>query len=116
MKKERDRGYGSGLVISSEVPDYLVGRVLTVVEALGLKESQEKSVKDILKNEIYGLLSQSHNRYDCAYIMGGLHNQIRYALEDFEEETIGKVTLSSSSNPVSYGDDYEWTVSYKKIV
>lgn len=31
----------------------LEGRVLTIIESLGLKDSQEKAVKDLLRNEIW---------------------------------------------------------------
>jgi len=35
--------------------DYFLGRVLTLVETLGLGETQEKAFKDIIKQEIWSL-------------------------------------------------------------
>lgn len=35
--------------------DYFLGRILTLVETLGLPETQEKAFKDIIKQEIWSL-------------------------------------------------------------
>jgi hypothetical protein len=43
----------SGVVLSSDKVNYLVGRLLTIIDAMGLEENQEKSAKDLIKNEVY---------------------------------------------------------------
>lgn len=35
--------------------DYFLGRVLTLIETLGLNETQEKAFKDIIKQEVWSL-------------------------------------------------------------
>ena len=54
---ERSIGYGPAYVIKDTEPDYLVGRLLTIVEAVGLPEQQEKSLKR-LKDRKMGRTSQ----------------------------------------------------------
>lgn len=44
---------GGGYIFSGHMVDHLVGRVLTHIETLGLRESQEKAIKDLLKQEIW---------------------------------------------------------------
>jgi len=45
-KKDRNIGFGHGYVVNDDLPGFLIGRLFTLVEALGLKETQEKSFKD----------------------------------------------------------------------
>ena len=77
-KDERNQGYGPGYVISADRPDYLVGRILTLIEAMGLPEKQEKSLKDILKGEVYTTLLD----VEITWISGGLHT----ILKEFESK------------------------------
>lgn len=35
--------------------DYFLGRVLTIIETLGLPQSQEKAVKDLVRQEVWYL-------------------------------------------------------------
>ena len=72
---ERNVGYGPAYVVKGDAPDYLVGRLLTIIETVGLPEKQEKSIKDLIRSEVYGQLELS------TWIDGGLHNIIK----DFNE-------------------------------
>jgi len=38
--------------------DYFLGRILTMIETLGLNENQEKAFKDIIKQEVWSLWEQ----------------------------------------------------------
>lgn len=49
--------YGYGYVIHQSVPSTLAGKLLTLVEAMGLRESQEKSVKDLVRQEVWNMFS-----------------------------------------------------------
>lgn len=51
-----------GYAVPNHQIDYLVGRVCTLVEAAGMSTSQEKAVKDLIRQEIYGAL-QEHTTY-----------------------------------------------------
>lgn len=44
-----------GYVIQQESISALQGRLLTLIEAIGLPEGQEKAVKDLVKNELWKL-------------------------------------------------------------
>lgn len=81
---ERNIGYGSAYVISSSRPDRLVGRVLTIIEALGLPDKQENSLKDILRQEIYNELGLE------TWISGELHTIIKELYEWCEINPSGK--------------------------
>ena len=110
-KKDRNIGFGHGYVVNDDLPGFLIGRLFTLVEALGLKETQEKSFKDLVQNEIWNLFGPDGWR--TKRIPGSLHNEIRYSLDDIKDEqeksisTKGKIPLYSL-------DSYVFTVSYKK--
>lgn len=38
--------------------DFIIGRMLTLSEALGLKDSQEKSYKDLIRSELWNFYHQ----------------------------------------------------------
>lgn len=44
---------GFGYAIHNDEIGYIVGRVATLLEALGLSVSQEKAIKDLVKQELY---------------------------------------------------------------
>lgn len=45
-------GYGYGFVLNEHDRGYIEGRLLTFLESLGLKDSQEKAAKDMLRQEV----------------------------------------------------------------
>jgi len=55
--KDAQLGMGSGYVITNDQVNNLIGRLLTLIETLGLKDKQEKSFKDILKQEIWSTVN-----------------------------------------------------------
>ena len=57
------------------MPDTLVGRTMEILEALGLPEKQEISVKKLIKDVIYELVSDSER--NVVYIHSSLHDAIR---------------------------------------
>jgi pantothenate synthetase len=66
--------FGSGFAVYESVPESLVGRVLPIIEAMGLKDSQERAVKDMIRNTIYTVFFDENKpvRLD-----EGLHSFIR---------------------------------------
>ena len=52
----------SGCIVEQWKIGNLVGKLLTIVESLGLKDTQEKALKDILRNEIHDMFTL------CSYI------------------------------------------------
>ena len=91
---ERSSGYGDAYIIKSDHPDYLVGRLLTVIEAIGLPEKQEKSLKDLIRFEIY-------NSLDLAtWVPRGLHN----ITVDFYNWYQVESPIRQSSGSVRYAD------------
>ena len=81
--KELNVGYGSGYVITDEELRHLEGRLLTLIESIGLKDTQEKAVKDLIRNEVWLLLSP------CFVISGEDHTALRVK---YEEEGRGQTT------------------------
>lgn len=70
--------HGTALVIGSWIPDSLVGRVLEIIEAIGLPEKQETSIKNLVKDVIYAKTTEEK---EAAFICSDLHNAIRKAYE-----------------------------------
>ncbi len=50
--EKRTIGFGYGYVLSSDSESYMTGRLCTFIETLGLRETQEKAAKDILRQEV----------------------------------------------------------------
>jgi len=50
-------GFASAHILDEGEAEYLVGRICTIVETLGLKDTQEKAAKDLFKQEIYSVFS-----------------------------------------------------------
>lgn len=50
--------WGNGYVITENSPEYLVGRILQIVEALGLPQKQEESVKGLIRENVYRELQE----------------------------------------------------------
>ena len=107
--EERNVGFGDGYLINSEKPDYLVGRVLTLIEALGLPDKQEKSIKDVLRSEIYGVLEPS------CFVPHQLHTIVKELREKYEDECQKESEGCSSgipNNPTFMSGEY--TLTYKE--
>lgn len=55
--------WGNALLVQEGMGGVLVGKLLTIIESLGLPEKQEKATKDIIRNEVY-------DAFDNAWIIG----------------------------------------------
>lgn len=113
---KRYRGFGPGYVIPEDMPNNMVGRLCTLIDALGLKESQEKSLKDLIKQEVYKPFSGVDP--ECVWIPGQFNNEIHYTVEDIQEEIRKNPSGSGETNSAVKGklpwlDDYEYDVSFK---
>ena len=63
--------WGDAYVVGWNTPDRLVGKIFTVIETMGLKETQEKSSKDIIRIVIWEIFN------DSMYLSSNIHNEIR---------------------------------------
>jgi len=77
--------HGFGILISETTPSSLVGRVLEIIEAVGMPEKQENSIKNLVKDVIYKSFDQDNTVV------------IKPALNDL----IHKVFYSKRSDPQS---------------
>jgi hypothetical protein len=67
-------GWGWGYVISQDQIGFVQGRLLTLIESFGMKDTQEKAAKDLVSQEVYRL-------YEGAISLDGeAHSKLR--LED----------------------------------
>lgn len=103
---ERSLGYGPAYVINGGNPDHLVGRILTIIEALGLPQRQEDSLKDILRQEVYNVLSLK------LWIPGQLHTMIREFGQWYAESGSGANTPETAERIGFMGGEFE--LSYKE--
>lgn len=68
-------GYGSGYVLEEYQLSHLEGRILTLIESWGLRETQEKACKDLVRNELWNLLTP------CFIISSEDHTELRLKYE-----------------------------------
>lgn len=113
---ERTVGYGSAYIVKSDHPDYLVGRLLTIVETLGLPDKQEKSFKDLVRFEVYNSLNLG------TWVPGQLHNLIvdYYNWYQSNSPRLADTSMPESApikrgqDPVDHTMQGEFTLTYKE--
>lgn len=113
---KRNVSYGSAYIIKSDHPDYLVGRLLTIIEAIGLPEKQEKSLKDLIRFEIYNSLNLG------TWVPSGLHNIIVdyytwYQKESprlYENDSKECASIKRGHEPVDHSMNGSFELSYKE--
>src|SRR3990167_775043 len=102
-------GYGYGYVVSEDLPNYFIGRLRTLIEALGLRETQEKSLKDLVDNEIWSQFGQS---WRSQWISQNLYNEVRRVLEELKIAR-DSVNSSDGSLPRPAGENYKFKITYE---
>lgn len=85
-----EQSFGQGYVLEERAPNILVGRLLTLIEAIGLPESQEKSLKSLIQQEIWEGFSRWGELIDS-----GTHNAARESVRKYIESGGG----FASGNP-----------------
>jgi hypothetical protein len=72
--EELTPGWGWGYVIAQAQISFVQGRLLTLIESFGLKDSQEKAAKDLVSQELWrvyegaiSLGSKEHSRLRVEY-------------------------------------------------
>ena len=100
--------YGHGYIVQDGMPDYIVGRILTFIETLGLRESQEKSLKDLIRQDIW---AQFREGFGANYINPSLNDEVHRVLREINEHELKNTEPGTPINS-SYG--YEFTITYKK--
>lgn len=53
MENENDEYFGAGYAVSDMTPDVLKGKILNLIEILGLEESRERALKHSIGQIIY---------------------------------------------------------------
>jgi hypothetical protein len=66
-------GYGHAYVVYDDVTEVIVGHVMPMIEAAGLRESQEAALKGLIKEKIYGVFWDRNP----IYIDSSLHAMLR---------------------------------------
>lgn len=93
MKKQSNGSYpfsyGNGYVLSVHGPDAIVGSLLGILEAIGLPEKQEESIKHLIRRAVWDTFG------DAIYISAKRHTEIR------ELHFKAKQQAQSAGNPVS---------------
>ena len=63
--------WGHAYIVADNIQDRLFGRVFTIIEALGLSDKQEESLKGLVRGAIWNVLE------DSIFISPETHNKIR---------------------------------------
>lgn len=101
---ERMYSKGNGYVIGGDNPDYLVGRLLTIIESIGLQDGQEKAVKSLIRSEVYGQLETT------VHIDGSL----RTLIHEFTEWRDTQPILAETGISSNFKDG-DYSLSFKSI-
>ncbi len=75
--------YESVYAISPYQLSHLEGRLLTLIESWGMKESQEKSVKDLVRKELWDIVTP------CFIISSEDHTALRVKYEESGSGSVG---------------------------
>ncbi len=79
-----DFSCGYAYVMQDSSPDFIVGKILTIIDAMGLKENQEKATKDLVKQIV------RDEFWKGIYITPKRNNEIHKELENRREESYKK--------------------------
>lgn len=79
-KEVGDVSWGCAYVITEGAPNHIVGRVLTLVEAIGLPNKQEEALKGLITQAVWQFLE------DAIYISADRHSEIRGAYFEAKEK------------------------------
>lgn len=91
-------GYGYSFVIGEGDRSYIEGRLLTFLESLGLKDSQEKAAKDLLRQEVSSWF-YSNALGISSELSTAVHN-IVHRLRKYEQDR------TPANHPVAHGNGY----------
>ena len=96
MSKEKkspgpEISYGCAYVTNEHTFSLIVGRVLTIIETIGLPTKQENAIKGLMKQAIY-------NRESNCYINEILHTAIKKAEEEKEKKAQSENSIPSAVN------------------
>lgn len=82
--------YGHGYVVSESITDQIVGRVLTLVEALGLPERQEESLKSLMRQAVHSPFYD-----DAIFISQERHGELRKLYADEKKRINGNAPIGA---------------------
>lgn len=85
-------GYASGYIVFDYNISRVEGKLLTLIEGLGLRDSQEKAIKDLTRDIVQSLYRETE------YVYG---EAIQAAFEKQHEITLGG-TVGMGSTPPNY--------------
>lgn len=97
-KSPKLNGRSSGFLVRDDLSEYLVGRILTHIDALGLQPNQDKAVKDLLRQEIYRQFSRDEGTLWIPNEFYGAIQELMYEIRKDAEER---------GNPMGQSADYE---------
>lgn len=83
-KSENRLGMSYGYVLGDWARDLVIGRLLTLIEVMGLPEKQEESTKGLIRQIIYTTFDEG------IYIGTGLHTKIWEAKNKAKETAMAK--------------------------
>lgn len=82
-------GWGYGYVVSSDIQDRLVGNLLEIIEAIGLPEKQETSIKSLIREKVWKVFESA------IYITDKRHSEIRELYYKLKSEHKGEFPMSA---------------------
>ena len=75
-----EQSFGQGYVLEERAPRVIVGRLLTIIESIGLPQGQESSLKSLVEQEVW----EGFNRWG-EMIDSKTHNEARESVKKYTE-------------------------------
>lgn len=98
--KELQTSGESSFMFRSYQQDYIVGRLCTLLESYGLRETQERAAKDIIKQEVYSWFNNTQ------WVPGPLADVVSTVMYQLEHRPVSTAN-GRQSTPLSVKIDYE---------
>lgn len=83
-----DISWGTAYVVDRDFPDRLYGKLCEIIEAMGVSEKQETSIKNLISKTVWNFIN-----YESVYISTDEHNEIRKNWQERQK--------SGNINPIS---------------
>lgn len=79
--------WGYGYVVSADIQDRIVGHILEIIEAIGLPEKQETSVKSLIRDKVWKVFE------NAIFITDKRHTEIRELYYKLKSENKGEFPM-----------------------
>ena len=108
-----NKSFGHGYVVPQHVLDRITGRVLTLVEGMGLKDGQERAIKDLIKQEIWAPFNQLGTSEATILLSSALHTILWDFKHEYHAAQVRELNKLEGASAVQSKVAETYTLTYK---